>query len=174
MVFKMVITGFTLSAISSCTSDQLPPDAVLFIEPENRSFTIVDRRDEEGRCVVNPDLYVDEPLVITLRNAQGSPIGNKPVSVYADYAGNSFVGSQVLALYDDHLGNANGVIDGDNELISGRDDAIAQVVTDDLTGARVLLLRINVSCPYQGDIFAFVDGVVATSDISVSIIGSDS
>ena len=76
----------------------------------------------------------------------------------------------MLALYDDELGNGNGVIDNEAELISGSQDALAQVKTDPLSGDRVLFLRINLSCPFSGDVFAYVDGVTATASIAVRMV----
>ena len=156
--------------LSACTSDQLPINASLTISPNERQITIIDRRDEQGRCFIDPSLYIDEPLVLALRDAQGSPIGNKSITVHVDHAENTSPLTTMLALYDDELGNGNGVIDNEAELISGSQDALAQVKTDPLSGDRVLFLRINLSCPFSGDVFAYVDGVTATASIAVRMV----
>ena len=70
--------------------------------------------------------------------------------------------------------NGNGVIDDDAEFISGIDDPIATVRTRDFSGDSTLLLRVNLSCAFRGEMFAFVDGVTASATISVEAISETS
>ena len=92
------------------------------------------------------------------------------MSVYLDFAANNFSGFPVMALFDDRCGNGNGVVD-DFELVSDVDDEIAVVKTDFFGGDRPLLLRINVSCPFRGEVFAFIDGVSGRATIDVTVGG---
>ena len=160
-----------LMALTACSGeDQLPIGAVLSISPPERSLNIDDRSDENGVCFINPDFFIDWPIVLALTDSAGSPIGQQNVSVYLDFAANNFSGFPVMALFDDRRGNGNGVVD-DFELVSDTDDDIAVVQTDFYGGDRPLLLRINISCPFRGEVFAFIDGVSGRATIDVTVGG---
>lgn len=155
--------------VSGCSSEQLPSGASLSISPDARTIDIVERRAIDDPCVIDDDDHVDLPLVIALRDPQGAPIGDAVISVYVDFAANTYSGYPVLALYDDL--NGNGVVDDDGERVSDSDDSIARVRTGDYSGDRALLLRVNLSCAYRGQVFAFVDGVSAMASIEVKAEG---
>ena len=142
------------------------------ISPEDRNIRVVELLDENGACIFFDNNFVDIPVVITLVDAQQSPIGDAEVSVYLDFAENTFTGVPVLGLFRDL--NGNGVIDDDAEFISGIDDPIAKVRTQDFSGDSTLLLRVNLSCAFRGEMFAFVDGVTAIATISVEAISETS
>ncbi len=133
--------------------------------PETHSTIIQEWQDEQGNCLFHPDNHVDIPLIMQLTTAEGSPIGEAELAVYADFAANTFTGLPVLALYDDL--NGNGVVDAESELISGAEDDIARVRTGQWTGARMLLLRINLSCAFKGEIVALTGGSSARAGIEV-------
>jgi|GEM_PF-829778 len=166
LAFPAVI-GLTL-LLGACTTEQLPVGAQLSIAPEAITIAIEERLDPAGRCILDADRYVDKALVLALTDAQGSPIGGTDVSVYTDYSGNTFSRFPVLNLYDDRNGNSNGVVDAESELVSGADDAIAIVKTGRFGGDRVLLLRVNTSCAYAGQVFAFADGVTASLQVEIT------
>ena len=153
------------AALGACDTAQLPPGAALTITPEEQSYTVPDRRDDNGLCLIDPNLYVDLPLVFALRDAQGSPIGDAELSVYVDFGDNTYGGYPVLELYEDV--NGNGVVDPESELVSGEGDEIARVRTDRYGGDAVLLLRMNLSCGYRGGVIGFVDGVSAGASFEV-------
>ena len=164
-----VLAGLLLAG---CSTDQLPLGSTLRISPEDRNIRIVEFLDENGACIFFDNNFVDIPVVITLIDAQQSPIGDAEVSVYLDFAENTFTGVPVLGLFRDL--NGNGVIDDDAEFISGIDDPIATVRTRDFSGDSTLLLRVNLSCAFRGEMFAFVDGVTASATISVEAISETS
>ncbi len=173
LAVKSGLLGSLLMLLSACEQTQLPPGAQLSISPETRTLRIGDRRDENGNCFLDANSYLDFPIVLRLTNSEGSPLADAQISVYLDYAGNTFppTSTPVMALYDDRRGNNNGVIDA-FELVSSPDDDIVQVKTDYYGGDRPLLLRINTSCPYQGEVFAFTDGVTAQTNIEVTLESS--
>lgn len=154
---KTAVGIAALVLLGACRTEQLPIGAELTISPESRTIDIVEQRDLNDVCLLNADNHVDIPLVMALRDGQGSPIGRAEISVYVDFAANTYSGFPALALYDDREGNSNGVVDSDSELISDANDAIAIVRTGRFGGDRVLLLRVNLSCAYRGTVFAFVD-----------------
>lgn len=151
-------------ALSACSSGQISHDASLSISPEDRVISVVENLDADGRCRFDPQRHVDLPVVFSLRDGQGSPIGDAEISVYVDFAANTFGGYPALAVYDDR--NSNGVVD-DAELISGAEHDIARVMTDQFAGDRMLLLRVNLSCAYRGTVFAFVEGATASAFIEI-------
>ena len=175
-ITEQIRTAMTAVALcllfSACSSDQLPVGSSLRITPEDRNIRIVELRDEDDVCIFFSNNYVDVPVVITLVNAQQSPIGGAEISVYLDFAENTFTGVPALKLYRD--GNGNGVIDDESEYVSGINDPIAKVRTRDLSGDSNLLLRINLSCEFRGEVFAYVDGTTASATINVEAINGPS
>lgn len=159
------ITALVLLALAGCTSGQLPNGATLTIAPAESRFTIVGRRDAEGRCSIDPARYVDLPFVIALRDAQGSPIGGAELSVHTTFSANFYSGYPVLELYEDR--NGNGVIDEESERVDGEEDGIVRVMTSRYGGEHTLLLRKNLSCAYRGHLHAFVDGVATSAELEV-------
>ena len=149
----------------SCSNDVVPVNARLVITPESRTINIIEQQDVDDRCLYDAANYVDLPIVFLLTTDNGSPIGDTSMSVYVDYAANTFSGIAVLSLYDDL--NGNGVVDEDVELISAKDDSIARVKTDKWTGARSLLLRVNLSCSFKGEVFGFTGGVTGRAAVEV-------
>ncbi len=156
----------TLSALlSACESDQMPDDTVLTITPAERTIEITEYRGADGRCLIGDAYYVDLPILLALQSGDGSPVGDARVRVYVDLAGNTFSGYPVLGLYRDW--NGNGVVDGNEELVSSADDAIASVTTDEYDGHASLLLRVNLSCAYRGEVFAYAGAASAIASIKV-------
>jgi len=129
--------------LGACEQEQLPHDAQMRISPESRTINIADRRDAEGRCFIDQNQYLDQPVVVSMVNGDGAPLGDVEIRVYVDFSGNTYPGT------------------------------LAVVKTDYYGGDRPLLLRINVSCPFKGDLFAFSAGVSASSPIELSIVGSN-
>lgn len=163
---RLLIMLSVLSALlSACTSDVVPINSTLTLTPETHTTIIVERQNDEGRCLYFPDNYVDIPILMQLSTGDGSPIGDATLSVYADFAANTYSENAVLSLYDDY--NGNGVVDADTELVSGHTDDIARIKTDTWTGSRYLLLRVNLSCAFRGEIFAFTGGVSGRATIEV-------
>ena len=161
----IALAALTL-ALAGCSAEQLPIGATLAISPESRTVDIVERRDARGRCTIDPENHLDMPFVLTLTDGQGSPIGDTEVEVHLGFAGNSYTGYPVLALYDDR--NGNGVVDAGSELVSGDGDGIARVRTSSHGGERALLVRMNLSCAYRGELFAFAGGVGASAFVEVA------
>jgi len=161
----LIVIALHAMALSSCSTDQLPVGTHLLVSPTERTIRIIESRSTENRCLLNPDLHVDLPLVITLLDANESPIGDHEISVYLDFSENTFTGYSMLALYQDF--NSNGVVDEDEELVSAGDDDIAVVRTHSLYGSQTLLLRVNISCSFTGSIVAIAGGILGTASISI-------
>ena len=151
--------------IAGCGDNPVPVDASLSITPGTYTSRIVERQNETGQCLFNANHHVDIPILLQLTTADGSPIGDAELNVYIDFAENTYSGLSTLELYDDL--NSNGVVDARLEYISGFNDDIARVRTDEWSGSRMLLLRINLSCSFRGEIFAYTGGVSGRADIEV-------
>ena len=155
-----------MGLFSACDSGQLPVDATLSVMPESRSLIIQPNLQADGSCVIDPGSFVDMPFVLNLRGPNGSPIGDADVSAFLDFAGNTSSGTPVLALFEDR--NGNGIVDADTELVSDVDDDLAVVQTDDVSGDFTLLVRVNTSCPFVGDLVVFSDGLLDTATIALT------
>lgn len=170
---KMVSVKNTLAVVvilalsSGCSNEQLPSDATLSISPDSRTFTITEQLDENDKCIYFDNYTLDTPLQVSVRDGSGNPIGDVKLSVYADWTANTFGGRTFpLALYRDM--NGNGMIDEDVELISGADDDVATFRTSEFGGSATLLLRMNLSCSYRGQVFVFSEFASASADIETT------
>ncbi len=163
-----VLAMFAILALSSsCSNDQLPSDATLSISPSSRTFEITEQLDENDNCIYFDNYTLDTPLQISLQDGSGNPIGDMELSVYADWTENTFGGGRFpLALYRDM--NGNGIIDEDLELVSGAEDDVATFRTSEFGGSATLLLRVNLSCSYRGQVFVFSDFVSAAVNIETT------
>ncbi|MFK7892385.1 MAG: hypothetical protein AB8B63_16325 [Granulosicoccus sp.] len=162
---RCAIGCLAVFALSACENNVVPTDATLQITPDSSSYRILSSRDESSTCIVDPGMYMDVPLVIQLLTVNGTPIGDTAIRMHVELAQNSFPRRPVLALYKDV--NSNGVIDQNDSLVSAESDAAAQLVTDQWTGSKTLLLRINLSCGYRARIHAIADGISGFSSVEV-------
>ena len=156
----LLVTG-----VSACTNSIVPTDATLTLTPSTHAIDIVETVNSSGQCEYAEANHLDIPLTITLSTVNGSPIGDEWVSVYTDFSANTYSGRSVLSLYEDL--NGNGVVDGESELISGQDDDIARVRTDKFSGAKMLLLRINLSCAFRGEVRALAGPTYGAASFAV-------
>lgn len=155
----------SLLILAGCSNDSIPVNASLTITPDTHTTRMTERQNAAGQCLFDAGHYVDIPILLQLTTVDGSPIGDAELNVYVDFAENTYSGLATLELYDDR--NSNGVVDAQTEYISGFDDDIARVRTEQWSGSRMLLLRINLSCAFRGEIFAYTDGISGRADIEV-------
>ncbi len=156
----LLVTG-----VSACTNSIVPTDAMLTLTPSTHAIDIIETVSASGQCEYTEANYLDIPLTITLSTDNGSPIGDEWVSVYTDFSANTYSGHSVLSLYEDL--NGNGVVDGESELLSGQDDDIARVRTDKFSGTKLLLLRINLSCAFRGEVRALAGPAYGAASFAV-------
>lgn len=156
-----LLSGIVLVA---CNDDQpLPPGSTVVVSPEKKTWLIRPVKDDNGNCIHFKDFYNDHPVLITVFDAQGSPIGEADLTVSLDLAGNTFSvpgGGPVVRLYDDK--NGNGVVDDPEELVSDSNDPLYRTKTAKYTGEKLLILRMDLSCRYQATLFAVSDGYMGT------------
>jgi len=151
-----IVLGFAI-ALMSCSNGQLPIGAKMEVVPANKSFYL-GAFDSKSTliCSNNSDaVYQDVPVNISITDAQGSPLGGVDVGIYAEFSGNSFSGPEVLQVFADR--NGNGVIDQKTELVSGRESEIFKTRTNRYDGTAMVFVRMNLSCPYSGELYIFSD-----------------
>jgi len=157
-----------VAQLAACSNtDQLPPDASVSVSPTTKTITLkaADPNQPTG-CFVSPDtLYQDVPVQITVTNGQGSPLGDIEVGVLADFSGNTFSGPDVLQVFADF--NGNGVVDVETELVSGPESGIYKTDTDEFHGTAMVIVRMNLTCPYNGELYVFAGANSATVDFEV-------
>lgn len=161
---KYVMLAGTL-IMGGCGNGIVPVDATLTITPGTHTTRITERQNESGRCLFDANHHVDIPILLQLTTVDGSPIGDAELNVYVDFAENTYSGLTTLELYDDL--NSNGVVDAPLEYISGFNNDIARVKTGQWSGSRMLLLRINLSCSFRGEVFAYTGGTSGRAEIEV-------
>lgn len=172
-VLVSLLTSILLFGCDS--SGQLPGNAEVRISPESHSIDITQVTNSNGGCAFNSNNYVDTPLLLSVHDGDGSPIGEAEISVNIDYSGNTYLGPPVLALYEDL--NSNGVVDAETELVSGTEDSGYVGETRKYSGDKHMFLRINLSCSYKGNVhvrsqFAYRQmnvAVNATKTVTVEI-----
>jgi len=160
----IVLSGSLM--LAACNSDpQLTPDSQILISPGTFEFEIEEFRSPDGACIFSPEFFQDVPVSLVVVDGSNRAIGNAPVTVYLDFAANTFSGRETLQLFFDV--NGNGVVDTPDEFMSGVGDDAFRVRTDAYTASTLLLLRINLSCGFRGSLYAFSGPAAATIPIEV-------
>lgn len=167
-MYKNVSVLTLCVALIGCSSDQLPNDTVVRIAPGDKMINVASVFEEDMFCFTDGGLYQDVPLLITVSDGQGTPLGDAEVGVYADFTGNTFNGVDVLQLYRDR--NGNGVIDAPEELVTSNTSDIFRTDTDKYDGSTSLMLRMFLTCPYEGEIYVFSGTSSATMNVGVSFL----
>ncbi len=144
----------------------LPIGSEVVISPREKTWDITPAKDENGDCIWSDDFYQDEPILISVKDAQGSPIGKIDLSVSLDLSGNTFSGVPALKLYEDR--NSNGVPDDPDELVTSNTDPLFTTETKRYTGEKVLILRMNLSCQYKGQLFVSAGSFQGFADFEVN------
>lgn len=159
----------TLLACAACddgSDNPLPVGATVTVSPQTKTFEIDEEiQDENGNCLFNPGFYVDQSIVITVTDGQGSPIGKADLNISLDLGANTFSGLPVMELYDDM--NGNGLADRPEERVSDFNDPIFRTKTREFTGERIVILRLNVSCAYRGSLNVISDGFMGVGDYEI-------
>ncbi len=164
---RIVICSLSTLLIG-CQPVQLPNNASLTLSPADKSIAISSEYGREGvGCLQFGFPYADIPVVLALRDAQGSPIGDVPVAFYADWSEQSSGLTNVTQLMYDF--NGDGVTDALTETVTEFDDGVFERKTAKYTGDIRLTLRLNLSCPYSGEIVAIAGGYHTSAEFIVHL-----
>lgn len=167
-LWKVTTAAALATALTACndgSDNPLPAGATVNVSPVSKSFDVVENTDEAGTCVIDENRFIDQHITISVLDPQGSPIGQADLSISADFGANTYGGYPVMALYDDM--NGNGVIDGPAERITDANDPLFRTKTEEYSGERVVMLRMNLSCAYRGSVNVMSDGFTGTGDFEV-------
>ena len=170
-IFKCVIISILTTFILACGgNDQLPNDYRVSISPSEVDWEI---GGDVDTCDYDPHFYEERLFSILVEDNSSRPIGDAEVIVTLSHAENTFLyqvdGSPAdintrLYLYHDKNGNYRA---DDEELVSGRDDAVFTAKTDEDTGVLNVIARINLTCVYKGTLGAHVNGVYGSAEIKI-------
>src|SRR5690606_16569464 len=160
----LVACLFTLFGCES-GGDQVPPDAVVEITPNARTWNITEDLDDDGNCIVYPNYYQDELMTVRVLDGEGRPIGGVEIMVSMALSGNTFSGFQWARLYEDKNGD---FIPDDDELVSDQGDSLLFTTTDEYNGHKTLIVRVNLSCTHTSILHVVAEGAAGEATIDVS------
>lgn len=139
----------------SCNdTDQLPVGAEIKAFPEEVSWIV----GPAETCVFSPDYYNDTIVSLSLVDENNSGIVDAAIDVSLDLSEATFTGTETLRLYYDK--NADGIYSED-EKVSVADGPLFSARTDSLNGVLRVMVRVNLSCPYKGTLYAYAGNTAA-------------
>lgn len=144
------------------SENPVPTDATVQINPSSIPWEISDR---PSPCLVDPSIYNDHTIAISVMDSNNSPLGNVDIRITADLTGNTFSGIDVIRVYDDL--NGNGVVDDPAELVSSITSPAFTTKTSNV-GTKLILVRVNLSCPYRGNLNVYAGSAFGSTNIEVS------
>lgn len=115
--------------------------------------------------VFDPSYYNDHTIAVSVMNANNSPLGDIDLRIIADLAGNTYSGIEVVKVYDDF--NGNGVVDDPAELVSSNASPAFTTKTS-RNGTKVILVRVNLSCPYRANLNVYAGAAFGSINIEVT------
>ena len=165
-MFRQLL-GYTTLLLSVVLSgcgggDPVPPSSTVLISPSSIKWEI---SAKPTPCPVNSNVFIDHTIVISVLDTNNSPLGSVDIRVVTDLTGNTFSGLPVLNVYDDK--NGNGVVDDPAELVSSNTSPAFMTATDRYTGTKTILLRVNLSCPYKGNLHVYAGAAYSNINIEV-------
>lgn len=150
--------------LTSCDSQQLPPNAQLSLSPASRTVEVV-TGSGTNTCWRADYPYLDVPMIVSLTDAQLSPIGGIAIQVYADWTAYTTPFVDVVSLLYDF--NGDGAVDPDTEAVSGNESGVFEWKTAQYSGSVEFTARFNLTCAYRGEIVVVAGGFHAVSTFNV-------
>ncbi len=169
--------GVSLFALISCggsDGEQLPSSTSVDINPGEIVWKI--EKTEEGEtCYVNENRFVDELITVRVSDGQGRALGDVEMIVSLALSENTSGGGvrrlsvqgnivPFVELYEDRNGNYT---PEEDELVSGGDDPLLITSSDEYTGSKDLIVRVNLSCAYKSRLSVNVAGFYKSMSIDV-------
>ncbi len=152
-------------SLSGCDSQQLPLNAQLTMLPATRTVDVVSDL-ATNTCWRDDYPYLDVPMVVSLTDAQASPIGGITIQIYADWSAHTTPFVDVVTLLYDF--NGDGVVDPENESVSDGESGVFEWQTAQHSGSVAFTARLNLTCQYSGEIVAVAAGFQAVSTFNVA------
>jgi len=164
-VFSVFVCSIGIFLVG-CQPNQVPNNSVLSLFPSHRDIeAISDVSSVDADCISTNYPYVDVPILVTLATSDGNPISQIPISLFADWTSSDSSDSRIVKLLYDF--NEDGIFDSDLEAVADGPESMFTWATSSLTGDINLVLRLNLSCQYSGELVAVGAGLFASSSFTV-------
>ena len=161
-LYNYALIGIISSVLVSCGgSDQVPVGSTLVAFPNQVDWQI----GESDSCDVINGPFNDTQVNLSLADAEGRAIVDTNVDISLDLSEGSFNGPELLSLFFDQDGNGNF---SEDERVLSADGPVFTTRTDGDNGVIRVLVRVNLSCPFRGSLFAFAGSAVTSVSFNVS------
>lgn len=159
---QIVLAAVTGIFLSGCgQSDQLPVGASLRAFPQQVSWQIA----PSTSCNIDEGRFNDSLITVSLLDDESNGLLDVPVDLSLDLSETTGNGASVLTLFFDN--NSDGIYT-DDEIVSVAGGPVFSAKTDSDNGVIQLLVRVNLSCPYRGQLFAFAGSAATSVQFEVS------
>lgn len=162
----LALAMVAMSTLSGCEeTNQLPVGSTAEIFPSEVQWNI----QAATSCNFEDGPFNDQRVSVSLKDADGLPLIDAPITISLDLSDSTFSSTAVLALYDDTDGDG---LFGDNERVSTDEQSAYNTRTNSRSGSKQLMVRVNLSCPYKGSLYAFAgnSGVL----MNIAVVADDS
>ena len=150
-----------MSTLSGCEeTNQLPVGSTAEIFPSEVQWNI----QTGSNCNFEDGPFNDQRISVALKDADGLPLIDAPLTISLDLSDSTFNSTAVLALYDDTDGDG---LFNDNERVSTDKQSAYNTRTNSRSGSKLLMVRVNLSCPYKGSLYAFAGNAGVLMNIAV-------
>ena len=157
-----VLLAIGLAGCGASDENPVPTNATVQVNPSSIPWEIPERPIP---CPVNLAFYNDHTIAISVVDSNNSPLGNVDLRITADLSGNTHSGIERIKVYDDL--NGNGVVDDPDELVSSNISPAFTTKTSNV-GTKLILVRVNLSCPYRGNLNVYAGSAFGSTNIEVS------
>jgi len=154
-IFKNSLIVLMACCTFSCNdTDQLPVGAEIKAFPEEVTWIV----GPAETCVYSEDYYNDTVVSLSLLDENNSGIVDTHMDVSLDLSATTFTGRETLRMYYDR--NSDGIYTED-EKVTVADGPLFSTKTDQLNGVVRVMVRVNLSCPYTGSLYAYAGSAAA-------------
>lgn len=161
---KITMVGAMLTACGPGGDESpVPPGSTVRVSPSNVTWNITPVRDINSNPICVSGRYNDHTFSISVENSSGQPLGEVDLRIRIDLAANTS-STNLMQLYDDL--NGNGVIDDPAELVSGP-GSVFFTKTSRYSGEKTVMVRVNTSCTYGGDLTVNAGAAFGSAHIEV-------
>lgn len=141
----------------------VPPGSTIRINPSDQTLNITPVLDINGNPICVSGRFSDHTFSISVENSNGQPLGEVDLRIRVDLAANTS-STNLIQLYDDL--NSNGVVDDPAELVSSP-GSVFFTKTSRFSGEKIIIVRLNTSCTYGGDITVNAGAAFGSAHIEV-------
>jgi len=160
-IVKSSVVALMACCLFSCNdTDQVPVGAQIKAFPEEVNWIV----GPAETCIFSPDYYNDTIVTLSLVDENNSGIVDTAMDVSLDLSEAAFTGTERLRLYYDK--NVDGIYTED-EKVSVADGPLFSARTDSLNGVLRVMVRVNLSCPYKGTLYAYAGSTAAAVGFNI-------